>query len=149
MLDRLPARSGLTEDEDDYLNVLLDLVEQHEDKRYPIERSLAATHRGTWSSPASRRKRPSTRSRGCPSRRCQRSSWADAGSIRDTSASWPASSASLPASSSTPQTSWMPQAPNRSEQFRQQSHIMNLDCAIVSSKVLNRECLKSGRLDGY
>ena len=38
MIDRLLARGGLTGDEEDYLDVLSDLVEKFEDQRYPIER---------------------------------------------------------------------------------------------------------------
>jgi HTH-type transcriptional regulator / antitoxin HigA len=38
MIDRLLARNGLAGDEQDYLDVLSDLVEKYEDERYPIER---------------------------------------------------------------------------------------------------------------
>jgi HTH-type transcriptional regulator/antitoxin HigA len=37
MIDRLLARSELSRDEDDYLDVLSDLVEKFEDQRYPIQ----------------------------------------------------------------------------------------------------------------
>ena len=37
MIDRLLARGGLAGDEEDYLDVLSDLVEKFEDQRYPIE----------------------------------------------------------------------------------------------------------------
>ena len=36
MIDRLLARSGLAEDEKDYLDVLSDLVEKYEDQHFPI-----------------------------------------------------------------------------------------------------------------
>ena len=38
MIDRLLARDLLAGDEQDYLDVLSDLVERYEDERYPIER---------------------------------------------------------------------------------------------------------------
>ena len=38
MIDRLLARDLLAGDEQDYLDVLSDLVERYEDQRYPIER---------------------------------------------------------------------------------------------------------------
>ena len=38
MIDRLLARDLLARDEQDYLDVLSDLVEKYEDQRYPIER---------------------------------------------------------------------------------------------------------------
>ncbi len=38
MIDRLLARAELAADEQDYLDVLSDLVERYEDRRYPIER---------------------------------------------------------------------------------------------------------------
>jgi antitoxin component HigA of HigAB toxin-antitoxin module len=38
MIDRLLARDALPGDEQDYLDVLSDLVEKYEDQRYPIER---------------------------------------------------------------------------------------------------------------
>jgi HTH-type transcriptional regulator/antitoxin HigA len=37
VIDRLLARGRLASDEDDYLDVLSDLVEKYEDERYPIE----------------------------------------------------------------------------------------------------------------
>ncbi len=37
LIDRLLTRSKLARDEADYLDVLSDLVEKYEDKRYPIE----------------------------------------------------------------------------------------------------------------
>jgi HTH-type transcriptional regulator / antitoxin HigA len=37
MIDRLLSRGGLAGDEEDYLDVLSDLVEKYEDRRYPIE----------------------------------------------------------------------------------------------------------------
>jgi HTH-type transcriptional regulator / antitoxin HigA len=37
MIDRLVARGGLARDEEDYLDVLSDLVEKFEDRRYPIQ----------------------------------------------------------------------------------------------------------------
>ncbi len=37
IIDRLLARGALAHDEDDYLDVLSDLVEKYEDERYPIE----------------------------------------------------------------------------------------------------------------
>jgi hypothetical protein len=37
MIDRLLARGGLAGDEEDYLDVLADLVEKYEDEHYPIE----------------------------------------------------------------------------------------------------------------
>jgi len=37
MIDRLLARGALAADEEDYLDVLSDLVEKFEDQRYPIE----------------------------------------------------------------------------------------------------------------
>jgi HTH-type transcriptional regulator/antitoxin HigA len=36
MIDRLLARGGLAGDEEDYLDVLSDLVEKYEDQHYPI-----------------------------------------------------------------------------------------------------------------
>ncbi len=98
MIDRLLARGGLAGDEEDYLDVLSDLVEKYEEQHYPIEPVSASTLSGTWSSRAARRRRPSPQRRGCRSRRCRRSSWADAGSIPGTSASWPATSGSIRAS---------------------------------------------------
>ena len=46
-IDRLLARDTLPGDEQDYLDVLSDLVEKYEDRRYPIERvsGLDALHR--------------------------------------------------------------------------------------------------------
>ena len=38
MIDRLLARGRLAGDEEDYLDVLSDLVEKYEDRHYPIER---------------------------------------------------------------------------------------------------------------
>lgn len=38
MIDRLLVRDELAGDEQDYLDVLSDLVEKYEDQRYPIER---------------------------------------------------------------------------------------------------------------
>ena len=37
MIDRLLAQGALAADEEDYLDVLSDLVEKYEDQRYPIE----------------------------------------------------------------------------------------------------------------
>ena len=37
MIDRLLARAGLAGDEEDYLDVLSDLVEKYEDQHFPIE----------------------------------------------------------------------------------------------------------------
>ncbi len=37
MIDRLLKRSGLARDEEDYLDVLSDLVEKYENQRYPIK----------------------------------------------------------------------------------------------------------------
>jgi HTH-type transcriptional regulator / antitoxin HigA len=37
MIDRLLARGGLAADEEDYLDVLSDLVEKYEDDHYPIQ----------------------------------------------------------------------------------------------------------------
>jgi HTH-type transcriptional regulator/antitoxin HigA len=37
MIDRLLTRGGLATDEEDYLDVLSDLVEKYEDQHYPIE----------------------------------------------------------------------------------------------------------------
>ncbi len=37
MIDRLVARGGLAGDEEDYLDVLSDLVEKYEDQHFPIE----------------------------------------------------------------------------------------------------------------
>jgi HTH-type transcriptional regulator/antitoxin HigA len=37
MIDRLLARGALARDEEDYLDVLSDLVEKYEDDRYPIQ----------------------------------------------------------------------------------------------------------------
>src|SRR5262249_4599981 len=37
MIDRLLAQSALSRDEEDYLDVLSDLVEKFEDQRYPIQ----------------------------------------------------------------------------------------------------------------
>ena len=37
MIDRLLARGGLARDEEDYLDVLSELVEKYEDQRYPIQ----------------------------------------------------------------------------------------------------------------
>ena len=40
MIDRLVVRGGLARDEEDYLDVLSDLVEKFEDRRYPIPANL-------------------------------------------------------------------------------------------------------------
>ncbi len=37
MIDRLLARGGLARDEEDYLDVLSDLIARYEDEHYPIE----------------------------------------------------------------------------------------------------------------
>ena len=90
MIDRLLARGGLARDEEDYLDVLSDLVEKYEDQHDPIQpvsgldalRHLVESSGKTQATVAA--------GAGLPESTLWRSSWADAGSTPGTSASWPA-----------------------------------------------------------
>ena len=95
MIDRLLARGRLAGDEEDYLDVLSDLVEKYEDQHYPIEpvSGLDALRHLVESSGKTRA--TVAAEAGLPESTLSEVLLGRAGSIPGTSASWPATSVSI------------------------------------------------------
>ena len=102
MVDRRLAQSALTRDEEDYLEVLSDLVEKFEDHHYPIQPVSGLDALRHLIESDGKTSGLLQRMRDSLNLLCRKFCWADVGSIPDTSACWRVTSVSTQASSSTP-----------------------------------------------